>query len=241
MKKRAFTLVEIMIAIMCLAILLGPIYLLLRSGTQSSLKGMKRIETTLEARKVLKQVYSDLKLSCFPMPEDGYYDFSNSIDISGTPPKSVYKFMSFPIHQDYKDIFSNQTTGINFRKVSNITYRVEDSTDADNPYYQLIREEEFQGKTRTTVLSKHVNFFEIKSIVMKAADKYQFYHLITLQLIDATHPSLMKEKTPGERLDQLDKDVILADYFDIVYPEYFHAAWNQSKFGPNWHTLIEDN
>jgi prepilin-type N-terminal cleavage/methylation domain-containing protein len=241
MNKKAFTLVEIMIAITCLAILLGPVYLLLRSGTQTSLKGMKRLETTLEARKVLKQIYSDLKLSCFPMPEDGYYDFSNTITIEGTPPKNTYKFMSFPIHQEFNDMFSNQSTGINFRKVSKITYKVLDSTDTLNPYYRLIREETFEGKTRTTVLSEHVNFFEIKPIVMKASDKYQFYHLITLQLIDATHPSLIQGKTAGTKLDDLDKDLILADYFDIVYPEYFHAAWNQTKFGPNWHTLIEDN
>jgi prepilin-type N-terminal cleavage/methylation domain-containing protein len=241
MKKRAFTLVELMIAIACLAALLGPIYLLLRSGTQSSLKGMKRLETTLEARKVLKQVYSDLKLSCFSMPEDGYYDFSNTITVLGTPPKNTYKFMSFPIHQDYSNIFSNQTTGINFRKVSHITYEILESDDSLNPYYRLVRTEEFEGQTRTTVLSKQVNFFEIKPIVMKASDKYQFYHLITLQLIDSTHPSLVKDKVAGTKLDELDKDVILADYFDIVYPEYFHAAWNQTKFGPNWHTLIEEN
>ena len=65
MNKKAFTLVEIMIGITCLAVLMGPIYLLMRSGTQTSLKGMKRIETTLEARRVLKQVYADLKMLCF--------------------------------------------------------------------------------------------------------------------------------------------------------------------------------
>lgn len=238
MNKKAFTLVEIMIGITCLAVLMGPIYLLMRSGTQTSLKGMKRIETTLEARRVLKQVYADLKMLCFAMPEDGIYDFSYTMDISGTPPKNVYKFRSFPIHQSYDNIFSNQMSGINFRKVSKITYRIEEGKDKNNPFFQLVREETFAGKTNKRVLSTHVNFFEIKPILMHAHGKNQFYYLVTLQLIDAMHPTDMEGKTAGDKVDELDKDVILADYYDVVYPEFFHAAWNQSKFGPNWHTSI---
>ena len=55
-RRQAFTLVEIMIVLICTALLMGPIFLVLRSSTKTSLKGMLRIDTTLEARRVIKQV-----------------------------------------------------------------------------------------------------------------------------------------------------------------------------------------
>ncbi|HQB82717.1 MAG TPA: prepilin-type N-terminal cleavage/methylation domain-containing protein, partial [Candidatus Rifleibacterium sp.] len=58
-RRQAFTLVEIMIVLICTALLMGPIFLVLRSSTKTSLKGMLRIDTTLEARRVIKQVYAD--------------------------------------------------------------------------------------------------------------------------------------------------------------------------------------
>ena len=65
-KKRinrcAFTLVELMIAAICLMLILGPVFMMLRSGTNTSLKGMLRIETTLKARNILQQIYHHLFL-----------------------------------------------------------------------------------------------------------------------------------------------------------------------------------
>ncbi|HNX74172.1 MAG TPA: type II secretion system protein [Candidatus Rifleibacterium sp.] len=239
MKRRsAFTLVEIMIVLICTALLMGPIFLVLRSSTRTSLRGMLRIDTTLEARRVIKQVYADLKMACFPLPYNSIYNFDDVMQVSGTPPHNSYKFYSFPIHQRLNDIFSSQLSGVNFRDVAEVHYRVEDSKDPDNPFMKLIRTEAFGGKVNTRVLTDRINFFEIKPVMMQPYGKNQFYFLVTLQLIDAVHPSEMKGRVAGAKLDELQKDVILADFFDVVYPEFFHAAWNQTRVNPNWHTQL---
>lgn len=237
-ERKAFTLVEIMIVAICLALLLGPIFLVLRSSTKTSLKGMMRIDTTLEARRVIKQVYADLKMACFPLPYNSVYNFDNVMQVGGTPPCNTYSFLSFPIHQKLENIFASQLSGVNYRDVSEITYRVEKGKNADNPFLTLYRDESFGGKIHTRILSDKINFFEIKPIMLQPYGKNQFYFLVTLQLIDALHPSELQGRTAGTKLDQLQKDVILADFFDVVYPEYFHAAWNQVRSNPNWHSQI---
>ncbi len=238
--RNAFSLVEIMIVLICTALLMGPIFLVLRSSTKTSLKGMLRIDTTLEARRVIKQIYADLKMACFPLPYNSTYNFDDVMQVSGTPPHNSYKFHSFPIHQRLNDIFANQGAGINFRNVAEINYQVENSKDPDNPFMRLVRTESFGGKVNTRVLTDRINFFEIKPVMMQPYGKNQFYFLVTLQLIDAVHPSEMKGRVAGGKLDELQKDVILADFFDVVYPEFFHAAWNQTRVNPNWHTQIRN-
>ena len=237
-RRSAFTLVEIMIVLICTALLMGPIFLVLRSSTRTSLRGMLRIDTTLEARRVIKQVYADLKMACFPLPYNSIYNFDDVMQVTGTPPHNSYKFYSFPIHQRLNDIFSSQLSGVNFRDVAEVNYRVEDSKDPDNPFMRLIRTEVFAGKVNTRILTDRINFFEIKPVMMQPYGKNQFYFLVTLQLIDAVHPSEMKGRTAGAKLDELQKDVILADFFDVVYPEFFHAALNQTRVNPNWHTQL---
>ena len=67
----------------------------------------------------------------------------------------------------------------------------------------------------------------------------QFYYQITLQLIDVLHASDYDKKKIGEKLRQNQKDVILADFYDIVYPEYFNALWNDKRLNQNWHTELK--
>jgi hypothetical protein len=237
-KNAAFTLVEIMIVAICLALLMGPIFMVLRSGTQTSLKGMLRIETTLEARRVIKQIRADIKMACFPLPYSSVYNFDDVMSVSGTTPKNTYTFLSYPIHQKLGDVFESQTSDKNYRNVSEIKYIVEDNNDPDKPSLRLVREERFAGKTRRAVLTDRVNFFEIKPIMLQPQGKNQFYYLVTLQLMDSVHPKDMKDKTPGSKIVDSQNDVILADFFDVVYPEFFHSIWNQVRVNPNWHTPL---
>jgi hypothetical protein len=237
--KKGFTLVEIMIVAICIALLMGPLFMILRSGTKTSLKGMLRIETTLEARRVIKQIHADLKLACFPIPYNSTYDFADVMQVSGTPPEVTYKFLSYPIHKDFEDIFTSQTSGKNYREVAEITYKIEENPDPDKPAYKLIREEKNNGKTRTTILSERVNYFEIKPIMLQPQGKNQFYYLVTLQLLDAVHLNDMEGQSIGDKINDEVKDVILADFYDVVYPEFFHSMWNHVRFNPNWHTPLK--
>ncbi len=237
-RNQGFTLVEIMIVAICLALLMGPIFLVLRSGTQTSLKGMLRIETTLEARRVIKQIHADLKMACFPLPYNSLYNFDDVMAVSGTPPMNEYRFLSYPIHQKLSDVFTNQTSGVNFREVAEVKYIVEDNGDPDKPSFRLVREERFGGKTNKRILSNRVNFFEIKPIMLQPQGKNQYYFIVTLQLMDSVHPSEMKGNSPGSKVTDAQSHVILADFFDVVYPEFFHSMWNQVRANPNWHTPL---
>jgi hypothetical protein len=213
--------------------------LILRSGTKTSLKGMLRIETTLEARRVIKQIHADIKLACFPTYYNVPYDFGNVMQVSGTPPEVTYRFLSYPIHAEIEDVFVNQLSNENYRKVAEIKYIVEENSNPDKPSYRLVREEKFDGRTRRQVLSERINFFEIKPIMLQPQGKNQFYCLVTLQLLDAVHPKDMEGQTPGAKINDQVQDVILADFYDVVYPEFFHARWNQTRLIPNWHTPLK--
>lgn len=244
-RRNGFTLVEIMIAAICLTIILGPILMILRSSTDTSLKGMMRIETTLKARNILHQVYADLKSACFIsiLGEQEEFCFNDVVAIDGTVPNYIYTFNSFPVHQKYDNIFESPSSGVNYRKTSQITYRVENGTNANLKFKKLIREEIFDGKTTKTVLSENVNFFEIQQIPISIDNKIQYYYLITLQLIDVLHASDLKGKETtsdtGEKLTKNQKDIMLADFYDIVYPDFFFEAWNSEKSNPNWHTFLK--
>ena len=237
--KRAFTLVEIMVVFICIALLAGPIFMLLRSGSDSSLKGMMRIDTTLKARIILHQIYADLKMACFELPEEGADYSSDKIftEKKESFPNTLYSFHSFPIHKDYNEIFENSgyVEDMDYRIPSLITYKLE----GDKPPFKLIREEKFNGTAISKTLTENINFFEIKELTMLAGGKTNYYYLITLQLVDVLHSSDLDGKKVGEKLRQNQKDVILADFYDIVYPEYFNALWNDKRLNRNWHTLIK--
>lgn len=240
-RRKAFTLVEIMIAAICMSIIMGPIYMILRSGSDTSLKGMLRIDTTLKARNIMQQVYADLKMSCFKLNYEKEYSFDDLMKVEGDLPYITYSFTTFPIHEKFENIFENPSQDINWRKVSQITYRVEDGDNPNFPLKKLIREENFEGKITRRVLSEKINFFEIKPIPLEVVGKNQYYYLITLQLLDVLHAEDLKGKKAGERLEENQKDVILADFFDIVSPDYFNALWNDERLNPNWHTKIKTN
>jgi hypothetical protein len=102
-----------------------------------------------------------------------------------------------------------------------------------------VREEKFNGKTRKQVLSERVNFFEIKPIMLQPQGKNQYYYLVTLQLLDAVHAKDMEGQITGDKITDQVQDVILADFYDVVYPEFFHSMWNQVRVNPNWHTPLK--
>jgi hypothetical protein len=228
-----------MIATACLALLAGTAFLLIRAGTRSSLQGMLRLETTLEARKIIRQVYADLKLACFPLPYNSVYNFENVMYITGAPPHNMYSFLSFPAHARLDEIMTSPHNGVNYRETSFINYRVAPIASQSGSLLRLTREETFKGQTTRKILSERVNFFEIKPVMLQPYGRNQYYFLITLQLVDSIDASELSRVTGGEKLLSDRSNLAVADFFDIVYPEFFHAAWNQPGINPNWHTQIK--
>ncbi len=252
--KRAFTMVELIIVAACVALLLGPIFFLLRSGSNTSRMGMLKIETTLESRRIIKQIHRDLKLAVIPLShiwspgEVAFPAFTDILTEEGSPPLLKYTFYSYPVHAPLSsggasDIIHNRLskTGYSPRNMAKITYSLE-KTGVDSPFLTLKRTELFNGQTRTQKLSERINYFRIKVIPMTPmGTKNQYFFFVTLQLIDSLNKMDMAGKISETDVNMQKADaqgkVVLADFFDIVYPEYFHAFWNSPQSNPSWHTF----
>ena len=239
--RHAFTLVEIMIVCICISILVGPIYMLLRSGSDSSMKGMTRIETTLKARRVLQQVYADLKMICFINNREHLQKvkFSNAMTIVSQAPNFKCWFYSFPTHEQYDQMFetaqnSSGTLDLN-SKVCKITYTVEGGNNS--VFKTLKRKVEFGDKSSETVLSDKVSSFFIDPIAVKVEDKLENYYQINLTLVDVVHENL-KDSITAEQINYGSKEIIKAEFFDVVYPEYVHSYIDDDAINPGWHHQI---
>lgn len=253
--KKGFTLVELVVVACCIALLIGPIYMLLKSGSTSSRMGMLKVETTLESRRILKQIHRDLKLAIIPISQlwsPGQVAFPAFTDIlqeEGTPPLLTYSFYSYPIHAPLsngtaEDIIYNRSskTGFNPRSMAKISYILEKKTGSDSPFMVFKRIEEYNGQKREQTLSERVNYFRIKIVPMTPpGTKNQYFFFVTLQLIDSLHRDDMAGKIAAVDVNMQKADaqgkIVLADFFDMVYPEYFHAFWNHPQTNPSWHTF----
>lgn len=229
------TLLEMLIVAACVALLVVPIFAVLRSGARTSREGMLRIDTTMEARRVLQQVRNDLKLACFEFKPSRSYEFENDMVVeSGTAPYLNYTFLSFSPHFDLSNVIPGNS-GVLLRRAARITYRLEAQTDPQKPFMKLTRVEQHLGETvRSTVLSDRVNFFEIKPLEIRN----QWYYWITLQLIDTFQRTDTASMAPDRVTSGRGHGFLLADFYDIVYPEYFQAFWNNDRVTPNWHVDI---
>ncbi len=254
-KRAAFTMVELIIVACCAALLLGPIFMLLKSGSTNSRMGMLKIETTLESRRILKQIHRDLKLAVIPLSHiwsPGQVAFPAFTDIlreEGTPPLLQYSFYSYPIHAPLSDgtaddIIHNRgsKTGFSPRNMAKITYNIEKKAGSDSPFMVLKRFEDYNGQRREQTLSERVNYFRIKIIPMTPpGTKNQYFFFVTLQLIDSLNRTDMEGKIAESDINMQKADakgkIVLADFFDMVYPEYFHAFWNHPQTNPSWHTF----
>ena len=243
--RPGFTLVELMIVVGCFMLIIGPALRVFQFGTRSSLSGMKRIDTTLEARRILRQVHIDLKGSCFVWQGPGNYSFDDIlyVDRSKEPCAEflLYRFPSIdPVEKCVTGL--KDDAGPARRLTSLVTYRI-------TPAHELVREEAFhpshpaysrfpQGKW-TQVLTKRLNYFDISPVqVPNATGPDQWFFWVSLQLRDAYQkPDLSQaalrydfKEAPG---------VIISEFFDILYPEFFTAFHNNEGMNRNWHTDME--
>ncbi|MFZ2958446.1 MAG: hypothetical protein WA705_16285 [Candidatus Ozemobacteraceae bacterium] len=248
MKRSGMTVVEILVVAAMIVLVMGPAWQIFRSGTKTSLQGMMQVETANEARRILRQIHNDLKQGCFYLPpSDPRIDFELMMDknkLALNPPQ--YSFFSFPTTGAVADTVPFSTFGAADRRASAITYRLERGTTADKPFYQLIREERFMGPLaaafpggiRTSTLSRRVNFFEIKPYKIQTAKRDQFFFWVTLQLVD-NYQAVGFSPTSGIKLPTRSQGVLIADFFDVVSPEFFSSVWNQDGMRRNWHSLLK--
>jgi hypothetical protein len=244
---RGLTIVEILIVAACLSLILVPVVHVLRAGSKASLKGMVRIETTLEGRRVLQQLRADLKQACFASPNDRpvVFTFDDLLQRSGSPPTFRYEWLAFPKGGDLAESFRDATNGKALRLVSRVTYLVEGGPPAIAPFFQLVREERFHpdhpqaalfpGGVQRRVLSSRVNYLDIKPHLVDHGGVTGLFWWVTLQLGDLAGVPAARRNDPSQWAPS---ELVLADFFDLVSPEFFRAMMRDPRANPNWHAVI---
>lgn len=236
-----FTLIEIIIVAICIAMIAIPLFEMLRAGTKASLSGMTRVDTVLEAQRILKQVQSDLKSACFPF-------HAGRIAVSGFSLADVvlprqdseireFFFMSFPL-QGSVDDYVRKTSTFSYRQPSLIHYQLEKISDPKKPFYRLTREELFHvrhplraslGEKRSQVLSDRVNVFTIDCSEITTVSPYVSQPIcrVTLQLVEQFQPAGGEANVPTSGF-------VIVDFYDVVYPEFLNTIRRQPFMNRAW-------
>jgi len=104
---------------------------------------------------------------------------------------------------------------------------------------------------RTTVLSKNVNFFHIGPRVFPYSRGFsggdanspfnqQCFFQVTLQLTQLYKAGSTTNKSPEESWKEGARDVVIADFFDTVYCEFFNQLVNRFPENRNWYHQIKE-
>jgi hypothetical protein len=260
--KQGITLVELLVTIGILLILAAPLIDTLRSGADTSLRGLVKIETTLEARTILHQVQLDIKAACFvgksatTPPEQLTPDM-----LIRTIDGATFEFHRFTTQEKTSDHALNPTLTerIPVRTVK-VLYLLERPAGASGNLLTFTRRELYppghpqhdkfpQG--RSTFLSKNVNFFHIEPRVFPASRGYsnhdanhpfnqQVFFQVSLQLAQIFKSDRAVPGGPEETWKQSSKNLVIADFFDTVSCEYYHQLLNRYPEIPNWYHDIRE-
>lgn len=239
--RHGFTHIELMIAVVCMAILLTPVFLAFRSGTKTALRGMVKVEITVEAKTLLRQVHDDLKYSTF------YIDYSAPVNestsdffdkIVSSSDGTMFTLLRFPLRGSVSEAIITDD-GAARRMPVRIIYELKKQ---DSGLHKLYRQE---GNLPPVLLSSRVNFFEIRE---NPAAPAKTSWLVNLQLANLSQQesddlnaagaqAAGPETSAGERYTNRSQSVQLADFFAVVSSEYY-SRFRRSNSIPNWHTLI---
>ncbi|MBF0543016.1 MAG: hypothetical protein HQM08_01215 [Candidatus Riflebacteria bacterium] len=244
--RSGFTLLELLITASCVILLMIPTIQIFQTSSRGSLSGMLTIKTTLEARRILKRVHLDLKSISKPISvsqniECEIGSFLSETSFSGN---MEYKFHIFPFSYELNQVIPTSVENSAPRYLNRIIYKLlPNSTNPAFPLKKLIREEiphpALGSQTKTTVLSERVHFFQIKPLEIHSSQGHnQQYFYITLQLVDSIDKSTLENLSGFTALSR-PPGIIIADYTDLVYPEFWCEWFNRSGPNFNWHSYLE--
>ncbi len=247
LQGRGFTLVEIIFVVLCLFLLMGPVFSILRSGTKSSLKGMMQVETTLAARNILRQIRQDLRHSCFAYSGKGC-NFNVETLIKSDPAGGGCSFLAFPHQGSPGDASERDSSNLSWRLASHITYSVVPNSTGTG-FSKLVRKEKFHPKHPSygnypggeceNVLTANLLQFQIKPEIAKSGKESALVFLVNISLIDSV-PGKAAEAVSSVQGGLIrPREGAIAEFFDLVTSEFYHAMKNRSGYNLNWQTGIE--
>ncbi len=247
-----FSLVEILVVIVIGALIILPLGAILRQGTQSSLKSLIQVQTTVNGRLILRQIRNDLEHSCFysdpattkalPTLDSVFSDMSPNSDITR------YRFLAFPRQVPVEDAIVRGKDDSAFRQVSRITYELRPA-GKEELYKELWRVEEYPAGSRAaaenpqgrrSLLGNRVNSFQIIPQEVSFSGSRHFFR-VNLRLIDAPQGNAQEGEPSQASVENLlarSRGYVIADFFDVVSSDFYVHFWNFPGVRPAWNTVI---
>lgn len=250
LNSRAFTLIEMMIVTICATLLIIPALVIFTSGTRTSMRGMARVDTVLEARIIIEQVTGDLKAAYleFGKKNNFYLDYKNYVKDSGSYPFVEYQFFRYPRHGNAEDLLQI-TDSVSRRRLSTVNYRVEAGDDKNVPQQKILRRIEVfhpghplaekYPNGLEKVLSRKISFFSIRPYQVE--DEYQTLYSITLQLVDIAPGKSVEIAETGGKLSEGSSLISLVDFSSVVYPEFLKNQNAYFYHNLNWFDSLESS
>lgn len=238
-----FTLVEIAVVLGCFLLIMIPAMRIYRHGTQGSLKGIRKIDTMLEARRVIDQVRADLKNSCWVWDDsqNSFYTLRHILSLAGLAPAWEMTFLGFPAQGDISLVLSPGEPDLAdpaktacYRRVSRIQYRLTPVVPPPGgvPLMKLVRTETFNPKHPlwekhpeglSHELSAKVLFFAIEPYLVDDGHGHQQeFFWISLRLAEIQSPgSPAPQAGAGQPIAP--RDPVMTDFFDTVSPTFLES------------------
>lgn len=236
---RGVTLIELLVAIICFMLVLLPAFQAFLVGTRTSLTGMMQVDTTMEARRSLRQIHADLKGACLPFDGRGLQvTLDQLLTASADGTGMTYAVNVFPRHVDPARTIAVEPSGLRPHVANRVIYRLV-TTKVGDPRKQLIREERPHSATgetvRTSVLSERVNHFEIRAVNFGGpVPRSAFF--VSLQLVDSVETGALDNLPPGSA--EKPRGVVLADYCDMVAPTFLSSMLAQEGVNRTWYSEL---
>ncbi len=249
--------IEAIIVATLIALLVIPLWDTLKGGAKGSLFGMRKIDTFLEAERILRLLHQDLKCSLFIIPS-GKFNGQNSfllgnpggvsagpkpnivVTKQGTWPNLRFSFVYFPFQGEIDRIVgADRSEGLGNRLLNRIEYRLEASKEYPS-CFSLVRKEVFHpdhplagvnpGGAVEKVLSNRVNYFEIECFSPPEAPDVQVFW-VRISLYE-TPPAGIGTNPPGSILADSGK---IVEFFDTVSSDFFQNIRQTVGYRPCYH------
>lgn len=243
--------VEIIVATLIFTLLMATLFNIFRTGTKQATKGIHHADTIQEGRRILRQVCLDIKSGCvdtyilskaieqgakLPMAPSRFFKSDEKSELAS------YSFLVFPLHKGVDEIVKEQ--GIySLSQASWVSFYLE-KVPENEPLKRLIRVESPTGSKK--VISEKVSFFKIDLLppepsLKKYSHRLDFFR-ITLQLLDNFgNVDLSKGlfDSRGRMTDEsLKSKIVVADFFDVAYPEEWNRVFQNSLMNKNWNSFV---
>lgn len=242
--RTGVTLVELMLAVLLMGILLTPLFMTFWSSSRISIRGVRQIDLVLEGQRILRQVHDDLQAACLVLPmQSTQVEFTDLVEVTAATdhPGGRVSLLRFPLHAPLEAAISaDRRTGPAPRLASRVTYTAEPGP-AGTGEFHLIRREVFHPRLgqpeQKAVLTRNLNFFRVAPVEIADAtgEKRRFFQ-VTLQ-VATTRDGRLRSSPAGEAAGE--EGLFVADFFDVVCPDFFAALWNHPYQGRSWYSAVE--